>query len=215
LQLSEPGVGNERAGILHHHGAGVRHRSGIIGCLVRGVSTVGVDIQANPVPHGRTDLSHAGDVDLEALAAFDLERPKAVTGHHGGRLGSHRVRRLPRERPRELDPTRSSPTPPQGLAVAGGMEIPTGVVDQRLRRLVLGNAVEQRAHLDRIIQIHFPQQRQKNLSIVVTSLRAVTPHQVGFTVISATPANPVSLCRRRSTNGAASSTMSLHRTGHS
>jgi len=56
---------------------------------------------------------------------------------------------------------------------------------------------------------------RKISSIVVTRLRAVTPHQVGFTVISATPANPVSLCRRRSTNGAASSTMSLHRTGRS
>ena len=163
LQLSEAGVGNERTGILDHHGAGVRHRAGIIACLVRRVSTVGVDIQANPVPHGRTDLSHAGGVDLEALAAFDLECPKAVTGHHGGRLGGHCVRRLPRERPGELDPARSSPTPPQGLAVAGGMEIPAGIVDQRLRRLVLGNAVEQRAHLDRIIQIHRPQQGQKNL----------------------------------------------------
>jgi hypothetical protein len=50
-------------------------------------------------------------------------------------------------------------------------------------------------------------------SIAATRLRAVTPHQVGFTVISATPANPAVLCRRRSTNGAASSTMSLHRTG--
>jgi hypothetical protein len=53
--------------------------------------------------------------------------------------------------------------PPQGLAVAGGMEIPAGVVDQRLCCLVLGNPVEQRAHLDRIIQIHRPQQGQKNL----------------------------------------------------
>src|SRR6478752_264051 len=32
---------------------------------------------------------------------------------------------------------------------------------------------------------------RKISSIVVTRLRAVTPHQVGFTVISATPANPV------------------------
>ena len=40
-------------------------------------------------------------------------------------------------------------------------------------------------------------------------------HHVGFTVISATPTAPVSLCKRSNTNGATSSTMSLHRTGRS
>ena len=41
----------------------------------------------------------------------------------------------------------------------------------------------------------------------------VVPHQVGFGVISATPVSPVSAVSRSSTKGAASSTMSLQRTG--
>jgi hypothetical protein len=56
---------------------------------------------------------------------------------------------------------------------------------------------------------------RKASSMIAIRLRAVTPHQVGFTVISATPTNPVSLCSRNRTNGAASSMMSLHCTGRS
>jgi hypothetical protein len=95
------------------------------------------------------------------------------------------------------------------------MEIPAGVVDQRLRRLVLGNAVEQRAHLERIIQIRRPQQGQKNLFDRRHQAAGgdAAPGRLHRDLGNAGE-SAVAL-QRRSTNGAASSTMSLHRTGRS
>jgi hypothetical protein len=49
------------------------------------------------------------------------------------------------------------------MAEARGVQVPAGVVDQHLRRLILRNAVEQHAHLCRIIQIRGRDQGQEGL----------------------------------------------------
>jgi hypothetical protein len=110
----------------------------------------------------------AGEIEVEPLAAFDLEDPKAVTRNHRRRLGRHGLRRLPRERPRDLNPELNpiccpSPEPPHATAETGGMKIPAGVVDQRLGRLVLWNPVQHRADLCWIIQIDGRHHGQQNV----------------------------------------------------
>src|SRR3981189_2880310 len=103
---------------------------------------------------------HAGEIEVETLAALGLEDPKtrARTG----------AAPLPRERPRDLNPELNpiccpSPEPPHATAETGGMKIPAGVVDQRLGRLVLWNPVQHRADLCWIIQIDGCHQRQQNV----------------------------------------------------
>ncbi len=73
---------------------------------------------------------------VKALPALNLERAKAVARANLTRLARHHQRRLPCNRPREINFARATPQLPQRLPRRRRMQRPDGAIDHALGKLV-------------------------------------------------------------------------------
>ena len=119
----------------------------IVERLVGRVGAVSIHVEPYGVADGRADFADAGKVALEALPALILSDAEAMTRDHPLGFLRHRCGRLSRYRPGQFDIRPSMPILPQRTTALRRVEVPAGIIDQRLRCLVLRDCLEPRAYL--------------------------------------------------------------------
>ena len=155
-QLDKLRVGMQLAGVLGDLRAFAGDGAHVLGGLGARIGAVGVDIEIDAAADRGADLAQRREIGVDALAALDLQRAKAMALDDLGRLARHRLRRLPRHAPAHLDAVLALQQAPQRLVAGRRPQRPAGVVDQHLRQKVLGKARERLADRRRHRRHRYP-----------------------------------------------------------